>query len=607
MYELSEGALDQIMNGVEVEKPILQILGHKKLQSASTQERYRLLVSDGKRINSYAMLATQLNSLITNDQLTEFSVCQVNRYAISMINNSGTQKRVMVILNIDVKIPGTEVGCKIGNPTQQDGNVQNGDSTPAARSAAPVPKTNNSSNSVRPGRQQQSYLNDSVSSGAGISTTPIEALSPYQNRWVIRARVANKSAIKTWSNARGEGSLFSMDLVDETGEIRCTAFRDQCDKFYNMIEFGKIYYISRCQLKPANKQFSNLKNEYEMTMTSETEVVPCHDDSDEIPTVKYDFAPISEIDGKEPNAIIDVLGVCKSCSDITTVVARTTRKELKKRDVNLVDESNTMVTLTLWGTQADEFDGSSNPVVAVKGARLAEFNGGKSLSTLNSSVLQIDPDIPEAHRLRGWYNTTGCTENVHTISKGLGGGSGGMNGPWLTFKEAKDMQLGCRETPDYFIVKATINMIRTENSLYKACPTDDCKKKLIDQSNEMYRCEKCNRNYPNFKYRLLASINLADWTDNQWVTAFNEEAEKILGMTAQEIGELKDNDDEAFLEKFGESAFKTFLLKLRVKMENYSDENRLKSTVVNVTPLDIKSYNNHLIAQIKELSNMGKA
>lgn len=55
-------------------------------------------------------------------------------------------------------------------------------------------------------------------------------------RWVIKVRVTNKSAIRTWSNSRGEGKLFSMDLIDESGEIRCTAFRDMCDKFYDMIE-----------------------------------------------------------------------------------------------------------------------------------------------------------------------------------------------------------------------------------------------------------------------------------------------------------------------------------------------------------------------------------
>lgn len=46
----------------------------------------------------------------------------------------------------------------------------------------------------------------------------------------------NKSAIRTWSNSKGEGKLFSMDLCDESGEIRATAFKDECDKFYDLIQ-----------------------------------------------------------------------------------------------------------------------------------------------------------------------------------------------------------------------------------------------------------------------------------------------------------------------------------------------------------------------------------
>ena len=43
----------------------------------------------------------------------------------------------------------------------------------------------------------------------------------FQNKWTIKARVTHKSDIRRWSNARGEGHLFSFDLVDESGEIRC--------------------------------------------------------------------------------------------------------------------------------------------------------------------------------------------------------------------------------------------------------------------------------------------------------------------------------------------------------------------------------------------------
>lgn len=53
---------------------------------------------------------------------------------------------------------------------------------------------------------------------------------------MIKARVMNKGPIKTWSNAKGEGKLFSMELCDESGEIRVTAFRDAVDKFYDMIQ-----------------------------------------------------------------------------------------------------------------------------------------------------------------------------------------------------------------------------------------------------------------------------------------------------------------------------------------------------------------------------------
>lgn len=62
-------------------------------------------------------------------------------------------------------------------------------------------------------------------------------------------------------------------------------------------------------------------------------------------------------------------------------------------------------------------------------------------------------------------------------------------------------------------------------------------------------------------------MELADATGSRWVTAFNDDAEKILGMSAQELGELKENDKDAYLQKFGEANFKTFTFNLRAKSE----------------------------------------
>ncbi|XP_017888998.1 replication protein A 70 kDa DNA-binding subunit [Ceratina calcarata] len=601
MYELTEGALDKIMNGIEVDKPILQILGHKKLASSNNLERYRLLVSDGKRLNSFAMLATQLNEMVSNNSLIEYTICQINRYAMSMVNNAGKQKRVMVILSIDIKVPGEEVGCKIGDPTSEDSTDSKSGQSVQSVSSAPRAAPQKSSTSLPKQSIQSSSTNN-------ISTTPIVGLSPYQNKWVIKVRVVSKSGIRTWSNSRGEGKLFSMDLVDETGEIRCTAFRDQVDKFYDMIEIGKIYYISRATLKTANKQFNHLKNEYEMTLTGDSEVIPHHEsDDDSIPSLQFNFETIDKIETKQSNDIMDVLAIVKSSGDVQHLTSRNSGKELKKRDIEIIDESNTMVVLTLWGTDAEQFDSSNNPVVAIKGARVAEFGGGKTLSIFSSSVLQIDPDMPQAHRLRGWFNAGGRNEMVKSLSKTMGAGAVDMSGPFTTFAEAKKKELGFHGHAEMFTVKATVQLIRAENAIYKSCPSEGCKKKLIDQSNDMYRCEKCNKEYPNYRYRLLTHMSLADWSANQWVTAFSGEAEKILGLTGEELGELKENDNDAYLDKFSEAAFRSFVFKLRVTMEMFNDENRLRFTVAGVAPVDHKAYNKQLLSKISENSGIGRA
>ena len=60
---------------------------------------------------------------------------------------------------------------------------------------------------------------------------------------LLLLRVTSKSDIRTWNKASGSGKLFSMDLMDESGEIRVTAFKDQCDAFYDKTVVGKVYYI----------------------------------------------------------------------------------------------------------------------------------------------------------------------------------------------------------------------------------------------------------------------------------------------------------------------------------------------------------------------------
>lgn len=105
--------------------------------------------------------------------------------------------------------------------------------------------------------------------------TPISCLRPRMYNWTIKVRVTNKTDIHTWENTKGSGKLFSVDFLDESGEIRCTAFKDQVDKFYPLLEINKIYYVSKCQTKETKKQYSYFNSDYELSFTNQSTVFEC--------------------------------------------------------------------------------------------------------------------------------------------------------------------------------------------------------------------------------------------------------------------------------------------------------------------------------------------
>ncbi|KAI4344581.1 hypothetical protein L6164_011789 [Bauhinia variegata] len=616
---LTPNSIPAIVTGDVNSKPLVQVLDIKPISNKANQERYRLLLSDAVS-TQHAMLATQLNDRVRTGRVKTGSVVQLIEYICSPVQN----RKIIVILNMETIIPVCEI---IGNPKSF------GESDLTAQKALPnmqqSSRVNNNylvaqnpSDNVQsfrptvqpPYRPPPVYKNRGaiMKNEAPARVIPVVALNPYQGRWAIKARVTAKGDLRRYNNARGDGKVFSFDLLDsDGGEIRVTCFNAVVDRFYDAIEVGKVYLISKGSLKPAQKNFNHLKNEWEIFLESNSTVELCPDEDGSIPRQQFSFMSISEIESVENNSILDVIGVVISVNPSVPIL-RKNGMETQRRVLNLKDCSGRSVELTFWGEFCNRegqklqemVDTGFFPVLAVKAGKVNDFSG-KSIGTISSTQLFINPDFPEARRLRDWFDQGGKDAASLSISKELVPG-GSKNDVRKTVSQIKDEGLGRSDKPDWITVRATVSFMKTDAFCYTACPLmigdRQCNKKVTRSGNTRWQCDRCNQEFEECDYRYLLQAQILDNTGITWVTAFQESGEEILSHPAKELYLLKyeQQDDEKFSEIIRRSLFNQYLFRLKVKEELYSDEQRVKITVVKADKVNYTSESRHMLDFISQ-------
>lgn len=440
----------------------------------------------------------------------------------------------------------------------------------------------------------------------GQSITPIKMLDTYTPRWLIRARVSNKSEIKTYNNDRGPGQLFSVTLLDETGEIRATLFNEAVDKFYPIFAEGGMYMISGGKLKFANKKFTTVKHAYELTLGPDASVQPI-DSVESVPHMLFDFQTIDNIQDCKKDDMIDVIGVLLVAKPVTTIPTK--KGETARRSLVLADHSNRSIELTLWGDQATSFDEvlnthGANPIIAAKGVKVSDF-GGRTLSALHSSEFDINPEIAAGQTVRRWF--AGLPDGGKSIpslsSGGGGGGGGGGAGREKTLSSIQLEGLGHNATPDYLTVpNIYITNFKKDGTLwYKACANPDCKGKKVFEENGQFRCPTC-QGVNNTRLRWVANFQGYDHTGREYISGFGEAGTTLIGHEAEAVEEIQARGDSAaFAQIWDQAKYRSYTMRLAAKYESYQDTSRLKLTVQSVTPIDYVKDSERLLERIYEL------
>lgn len=615
--ELTTGVLKGILSKTErsqfIGKPFtVQVTNSKVIDAGGGQVRFRVLINDGK-YSMHGVITDSVVPYLNENGFTKSSIITVKSWDLAK-----TAKRILVISDLELK---QQSSSKIDTPMvlldtyfaehpEEDYLAEATTGGSDTREFSPAP------GAQAQAQQQQQQLSASfggneVRPKSSRQTNPIELLSPYQNSWTIKARVSYRGDLRTWQNARGLGKLFNVNFLDESDEIRATAFNDVAEKMYQVLQEGKVYYISKARIQQAKPQFSRLSHPYELNLDRDTIVEECFDSAADVPQLHFNFTKLNQIQKLEPNSFIDVIGVIREVKPAFQITAKSTGKPFDRRDISIVDDTNFAISVGLWNSTAIDFNMNEGSVIALKGCKVQDF-GGRSLTLTQTGSILANPDTPESYQLKGWYDNHGLNENFKTLKVESGGNTNYIQNR-KTILQAQEENLGINERPDFFSIKATINFFKTDTFCYPACTnkpssgsqqfSNTCNRKVTDQSDGTWRCEKCDINFNEPHYRYIINCSVMDATGQLWSTLFDAEASKLLGVEAGELLRLRDEDNEGFKAIIDKITMQEFNFRLKARQDTYNGTVRIRYQTMSMNDIDYEAECDHLCSELGAMFN----
>lgn len=572
--------------------PVLQITNLSKFQFGSVdKDRFKANLSDGT-FYMKAVFSSEMTNIFERGEIGLYSVIRLNNFTVRPKENNN-------YLYIQSVSEFEKYDYEIGHPVNISSGKQSLD--PAVQTNVPSSKQSYESNNAKLENQSHKEnipLRNTVNSNKidqvpirdqtspkkikqnDDSITEIKKIFPHKKNFTFKGRVVSKSEIKRFNSQKGEGKLFSFEITDNSGQIKCVAFSEAVDIFYPIIESDSVYTISNVTVKPANKKYSNNNSDFEIQIEKTTEIIKVEDDN--IPKYVFKFTKI--IDLSSVGGVVDCLGVIKEVYPTSKVVIKSTGKESSKRDIVIVDQTGSC-RLTIWGDKAEE-EFEKDVIICAKSVRVGDYNG-VNLSTIGSSQIITDLNVPESIDLLAWYQEEGKNIVIEKPKKA----------PKRSFiSEVKENML------EYATIQASVMYLKEDGLYYESCPGENCNKKVFMEDNGIYRCEKCNYSFDNCNYRYMMNIHLGDFTGQHWATLFDEHGKSMFGMTAKEMKELGEQNPEEIHNLIKGIFSKEYQFKIRTREENYNGESKLRSNCLELNPVDYSAEARRMLDAIEKVT-----
>ena len=411
------------------------------------------------------------------------------------------------------------------------------------------------------------------------SFTPISDISPY-SPFTLQATVISKvigQKNKKWAR---------LVLQDQSGEIQCNAFGDMIDSLLDKVEENQQYIIKGGKVNPKKSQFNHTSHDYEITFNSSTTITPT---GQKVETkIFYNFSTLKQINERH-SSFVDLIAVIREIEPVTTVTIKSSNESANKRAIKVCDDSNFSMDVTFWGDSATDFPGNIGDIIAIKSCTVKEFQGKTQISTTRSSHIEINPDQSRTQVLKEWYSKHEQDEFEEPTSEQ----KAERHTKTIYFSLIPDRHYGENQKFDYFNIYCYPIFISLNKSpYYLACSNPECRGKKL---NDQMFCTKCEHQIDDPIPCFMFSCSFADFSGSLFASVINdnESGQAILGLTAQQLMEMNNENPEK--DKFEEvlqshlvqnALFKDLYLTIRIKTEEYDGNLKKKAYVVRALPVD---------------------
>ncbi|KAJ8671735.1 hypothetical protein QAD02_002994 [Eretmocerus hayati] len=165
----------------------------------------------------------------------------------------------------------------------------------------------------------------------------IADINPYLPNIFIKAKITSKTSVEVWSKNEKKSNLFSVQLLDHSGEMRMTFSADQCTSVYEKIEVGNIYDMRNTSVKKSIKKYNDIDHKFELNATKSTLIQKNESTPVRNIKLKFHFEDHKSILSATDEKCKDVIAVIKETGEIVDIHSRENNEIYERMDIEIVD------------------------------------------------------------------------------------------------------------------------------------------------------------------------------------------------------------------------------------------------------------------------------